>query len=523
MKVARVKEMRQMDRYAIENLQIPETVLMENAGLAALEVLEREIGVRGRRFLFLCGQGNNGGDGFVLARQVISRRGQVQVFILGDESHIQGAAGVNLTILRKITSSITVISSVEEIRSAVQEADAIVDALYGTGLNREIDGLAKEVIDYVNGSSKPVLSLDIPSGINGDTGAIMGTAIRANYTVTFGLPKVGNLLYPGFARAGKLYHSYISFPPALYEDETLKVALNEPLPLPPRNPDVHKGGMGDCLVIAGARTYLGAPFFAAMSFLKAGGGYARLAVPSSIIGTIASLGPEIVFLPQKETPEGSIAKENAGDLMEVAEKCDAVIIGPGLSLVGETKELVRFLVSKINRPMIIDGDGLTAIAEDPSCLKGRSAPTCLTPHPGEMARIVGSSIRDIVARRLEVTEETAGRLGVTVVLKGAHSVIGLPDGRTYINLTGNAGMATAGSGDVLTGTIAAMYGQGLSWEEAVKKGVYMHGLAGDLASRDLGEEGITASTIMSYLPCAVREDRINGFQAVVAKKIISLS
>jgi len=260
-----------------------------------------------------------------------------------------------------------------------------------------------------------------------------------------------------------------------------------------------------------------------MSFLKAGGGYARLAAPVSIIGTIATLGPEIVFLPQKETAQGSISFENADKLLEAAENCDLVVIGPGLSLAEETRALVRHLVERIERPLIVDGDGLTASAEDLSILRRRKAPTCLTPHPGEMARLRGLTTREINARRIEVAQEMARDLGVALVLKGAHSIIGLPDGRVYINLTGNAGMATAGSGDVLTGTIAAMYGQGLAWEEAVKKGTFIHGRAGDLARLDWGEEGVTARLIMEYLPSALKEDRKYGSARALAEKIKSLS
>lgn len=519
MKVARVNEMREMDRYAIDTLRIPEELLMENAGLAAIRVLEAERGISGCRHLLLCGQGNNGGDGFVCARQILSRGGDVHVLVLGDEHHFHGAAAINLAILHGLTPAIAPVTSADEVKHSLQEADVVIDALFGTGLNREITGLPYEVIHQVNASGKPVLSLDIPSGVNGDTGAVMGIAVRATYTVTFGLPKVGNLLLPGFSYGGKLFHSYISFPPTLYHRPELKVAINIPVPLPARDVDAHKGQMGDCLFIAGARNYFGAPFLSAMSFLTAGGGYARLAAPRSIIGTIATLGPEIVFLPQTETASGTLALTNKEHLWEVAQACDMVVMGPGLALEPETKELVRQLVRVIDKPVIIDGDGLTAVAEDLTCLKERTAITCLTPHPGEMARLTGRSITEIKRNRVAVLEETAQALHAIVVLKGAHTVIGCPDGRVVINLTGNAGMATAGAGDVLTGTIAAMAGIGLDWEEAVKKGVFIHGWAGDLAACARGEEGVTARTIMDYLPQAIMKDREGGSSSIIVKKI----
>jgi len=522
MKVARVQEMREMDRCAIENTGIPEIVLMENAGVAAVNALEANWGIPGRRFLVVCGQGNNGGDGFVCARQIISRNGKVRVIIVGEEERIRGAAAENLAILKRITDRVEFLSTLEALREALEEADIIIDALYGTGLSREIEGFSRQVIECINEAGKPVLSLDIPSGINGDTGAVMGVAVRASITVTFGLPKVGNLLYPGFAYGGKLFHSYISFPPSLYEGEGLSIAVNETVPLPPRDPAAHKGTMGDVLFISGASNYFGAPFLCAMSFLKAGGGYARLAAPKSIIGTIAALGPEIVFLPQEETKEGSLARANEGGLLAVASGCDFVVIGPGLSLVGETKGLVRELVRKIEKPVIIDGDGITAVAEDLSCIRDRKSPTCLTPHPGEMARITGLKVKDINSNRVEVLRQTVQELGAVIVLKGAHSLIGLPDGRIFINLTGNPGMATAGSGDVLTGTIAAMAGLGLPWEEAIKKGVFIHGRAGDLAAQHLGEDGVTARGILDYLPLALKEARVPAPGLHLAGKISSV-
>jgi len=495
---------------------------MENAGLAAIHALEREMPIAGRHHLLLCGQGNNGGDGFVCARQILSRGGQGEVLILGEEGRFQGAAATNLHILRGLTTAIRPLTSVDEVTHALRRSDLVIDALFGTGLNRPISGLAAQVIDAVNAAGKPVLSLDIPSGINGNRGTIMGKAIHATYTVTFGLPKVGNLLFPGFAYGGKLYTSHISFPPSLYNHPRLTVAINEPIPLPPRDRNAHKGQMGDCLFIAGARNYFGAPLFGALSFLTAGGGYARLAAPASIIGTIATLGPEIVFLPQAETSTGSLALANRDQLCTLGHACDMVVLGPGLSLDPETKELVRQLVRLIDKPMIIDGDGLTAIAEDLTCLAQRKAITCLTPHPGEMARLTGRPISDITGDRLGVLTEALPKLSVIIVLKGAHTLIGFPDGRVVMNLTGNSGMATAGSGDVLTGTIAAMAGLGLPWEEAVNKGVFLHGWAGDLAAAERGEDGVTARTILDHLPQAVRDDRLGLTKEQQSSKIISV-
>jgi len=305
-----------------------------------------------------------------------------------------------------------------------------------------------------------------------------------------------------------LAESYLSvIYPSLYDKDDLLVQTNDYIALPPRPAEAYKGAMGDVLFIAGAANYYGAPYLATMSFLKSGGGYSRLAAPRSVIPVIAKRGREIVYLPQDETEAGSIALKNKKALLETAAKVDMVVIGPGLSLHEETVTLVREITAKVKKPMLIDGDGLTAVAENPEILSGRKAPTILTPHMGEMARLTGKSAAEINANKMIILQETAKKLKATIVLKGAHSLIGLGDGRIYINLSGNAGMATAGSGDVLTGCIAAMYGLGLNADDAVRKGVFLHGYAGDLASGKKGVDGITAKDIMECLPPALQRDR----------------
>ena len=285
----------------------------------------------------------------------------------------------------------------------------------------------------------------------------------------------------------------------------------------PANPTAHKGSVGDVLFIAGAAGYFGAPYFSAMSFLKAGGGYARLAAPWSMTPFLATRGSEIVFVPQAETTEGSLSLKNKEALLALAGRVDMVVIGPGLSLADETQQLVRELAAGIEKPLLIDGDGITALADHPEILRGRRAPTILTPHPGEMSRLTGKSIIEIEKRRIPILRKACADLKGWIVLKGPHSLIGTPEGRVFINLSGNPGMATAGAGDVLTGTIAAMYGLGFPLEEAVRKGVFLHGLAGDLAAADKGEDGITAQDILNYLPYALKQDR-EGLDETLAER-----
>lgn len=507
MKVSKVTEMRSLDRYAIENFAILQELLMENAGEASYFVILNEFGIKNKKFVIICSIGNNGGDGFVVARKIHSNGGDVKIFILGDVNKFKGAAKINFDIVSKLPLEIRQIESIESIKSDVLHCDAIVDAIFGTGLSRNVEGLYRDVILLINKSGKKVFSIDIPSGINGDTGKIMGAAVKADYTVTFGLPKIGNMFFPGYEYCGKLYVTHISFPPSLYNKDSLKVAINNYIPLPPKDKNAHKGDFGEALFIAGAASYFGAPYFSALSFLKAGGGYSRLASPVSVTPFIANKGSEIVFVPQKETASGSLALENKNALLELSEKMDMVVIGPGLSLDEETQQLTRELTREIEKPLLVDGDGITAISKDLKVVKERKAPTILTPHLGEMSRITKMSVPDLDKNKIDVLQATSKDLNAIIALKGAHSLIGYPDEKVYINMSGNPGMASAGSGDVLTGTIAAMFGLGLPIEDAAKKGVFIHGFAGDLAAEDIGEDGITAQDILDYLPLAVKIDR----------------
>ena len=509
MKVARVDEMMDLDRRAAEQFGISEELLMENAGQAVYSVILRELGIKGNKFVVICGGGNNGGDGLVVARKIHSNGGEVKVFLLDEPTRFKGAARKNFEIVSKMSIKISRVNQVDSVISEVMTCDGIVDAIFGTGLVREVAGIHKDMIQAINKSQKTVFSVDIPSGINGDTGEVMGIAVKASYTITFGLPKLGNLLYPGYDYCGKLYLSHISFPPELYNSDAIKIAINSPVELRKRAKDTHKGSYGRALFIAGSANYLGAPYFSALSFLKAGGGLSYLATPKSISPFLASKGSEIVLLPQRETSSGSIALESKDDLLEFSQRADMVVIGPGLSLNEETQQLVRELIPRIDKPLLIDGDGITAICDDLTTIRNRKAATILTPHLGEMSRITKMEISRISKSKVDILQTTTKDLNTVIVLKGAHTLIGYPDQTVFINLSGNSGMATAGSGDVLTGTIAAMYGLGLPLGEAVRIGVFIHGVSGDLAAADKGEDGITAQDILDYLPKAVKFYRDN--------------
>ncbi len=510
MKVSTVEGMRRLDERAIREFGIPEQVLMENAGLAVFTAIARTWEVAGRRFVVLCGIGNNGGDGLVVARKLRSEGAQVATVVLGDPERLTGAARLQLELYRTGGGEVVADPELGDVDRVLAEADVVVDGLLGTGLTREVGGRYADVIGCINRCGKAVAAIDIPSGVDGDTGQVRGVAVRADLTVTFGLPKLGNLLHPGAALGGRLLVSHISFPPELWRADDLPVSIGLPSALPPRSPDGYKGSFGDVLVVAGAAGYYGAPTFAAMSVLKAGAGYVRLAAPRSVVPGLATGAREAVFVPQPETAAGSLALSALDGLVELGSAVDFVVVGPGVSLDEETAELVRRLVVAVDAPVLVDGDGLTAIAENLETVRKRAAPTVLTPHPGEMARLIGSDIATVRAAPVDTVRKVAADLGAVTLLKGARTLIALPDGTVRINPSGCSALATAGSGDVLTGTIAALHGLGLPVDEAAVTGVFVHGLAGDIAAVRHGEDGVTASDVLAALPEAVRrlrEDR----------------
>jgi ADP-dependent NAD(P)H-hydrate dehydratase / NAD(P)H-hydrate epimerase len=504
--------MRDADRRTIEEIGIPSLVLMENAGrqtVAAMEAMysdlaERHVGV-------LCGRGNNGGDGFVVARTLAQRGVDVSVFLLGHVADVRGDARTNLEILGRLGLTVIEVAdgqSWELHFSELSDCTLIVDAIFGTGLNAPVSGLVESVIADVNTSGIPVVAIDVPSGLSADSHHPIGPSIEATLTVTLGAPKLPLILPPAETRAGDIVIADIGIPAAVLDavegpriELLTRSAMRELIP--PRTPDSHKGDYGRVLLVAGSRGKTGAAHLCAIGALRSGAGLVTVATPTSCLDIVASMGAEYMTEPLDEAVNG-LDPDGVDRILDIAR--DVVAIGPGLGQAEGTREFVKQLVDKATMPLVVDADGLNAFADDPDRLAGREGrDIIITPHPGEMARLVGMSIEEVQASRIEVARNFAAAHHVYVVLKGHRTVIATPDERTFINPTGNPGMATGGTGDVLTGMIAAWLAQLLDAEAACRLAVYLHGMAGDLAEADESEIAMTSADLAEHIGDAILE------------------
>ena len=508
MKVTTVQQMRDMDRRAIEEIGIPGMALMEKAGSGAMDAACRHYGtLRGRRVVILCGGGNNGGDGLVAARYAVNQGAEVEVLLLTRKEKIRGDARINLEILEKLGHDLIEIrgdTAEEEIKEKLAGADLIVDALLGSGLTGEVEGLYRVAVGGINKAGGKVIAIDGPSGIDMDTGARLGTAVRADLTVTFGLPKRGHFLYPGKACCGDLEVIDIGFPIRMIEEtqittETLEHDMVTRM-LPPRGEDSHKGDFGHLLVLAGSVGYSGAAALAAGSALRVGAGLVTLAIPERLNPTMEAKLTEVITRPLPETKEGSLSREAVDPAAELAAGMDAAVLGPGLGSHPETVEFVREFILRCDIPLLLDADGINALADRTDLLNERSIGTIMTPHPGEFGRLLSITGSEVNSRRLELCEEYAARWGVVLVLKGAPTIISEAENGSRINTTGNAGLATGGTGGVLSGAIGGFLAQGLDPFHAALCGTHYHGLAGDMACGETGQRGMIAGDVMELLP-----------------------
>jgi len=510
MKIVTAEEMKKLDRKATTDYAIPSLLLMENAARGLVDQIEKRLGcAAGKRVVILAGRGNNGGDGIAAARHLRMRGARVIVYLLSPIEKVAGDAKSSLDIWMQTGGVLHVVGSFRwnHLTQELSESDWVIDALLGTGLSHPVEGDYAKAITLINRAGRTVVSVDIPSGISADTGELLGFAVKADYTFTMALPKWGHFLQEGLEHRGELAVIDIGFPPALIEAAKISVALITPEEMagfpPPRPRGAHKGTAGHLLVIAGSFGKKGAALMTALAALRCGTGLVTIALPKSIDLATADL-MEVMTLPLPETSEGTLSLAAEKMLLQATQGKDAVAIGPGLSQNEETQRLIQTLIAEVSLPMVVDADGLNALAGDLSALKRRKGPLIMTPHPGEMSRLIGKRTDLIQRERFTVAAEFAEKWGAVMVLKGAHTVVASPDGFVRVNQTGNPGMATAGTGDALTGMIAAWLAQGAAPVDAATWGVALHGTAGDLAAAEVGEISLITSDLIEKIPEAIQ-------------------
>jgi NAD(P)H-hydrate epimerase len=513
MRILTADQMREADRRTIEDLGIPSLVLMENAGrqvVAAMEGFFQDLS--DHRVAVICGKGNNGGDGFVVARTLHQRGVDVSVFVVGQVAEIKGDARVNIEILGRL--GITVVEIGDEGQwdlhfSEISDRDVIVDAMFGTGLRAALSGIYETIIADINGSSIPVVSIDIPSGLSADTHEVIGDCVDATVTVTLGAPKLPLILPPAEEKSGEVVIADIGIPLGIIDaldGPRIELLTRDEMRtlISPRAADAHKGDFGRVLIVAGSRGKTGAAILAAHGALKAGTGLVTIATPRSLLPILAAYAPDYMTEPLEETAEGTVHFAAAEQVLSLT--ADAIVMGPGLGRGEGVSTFVREVVDKCEVPLVLDADALTAFADEPSALVGREGrDVIITPHPGEMSRLLGCTIDDVQADRVGIARDFATAHKLHVVLKGYRTIIATSQGKCFVNPTGSPGMATGGTGDVLAGMLGAWMGQLLDAEAACRLAVYVHGAAGELADADQGEVSMTATDVVQHISDAVLE------------------
>jgi NAD(P)H-hydrate epimerase len=503
MKTVTTRQMKNIDRRTIEQAQVPGLQLMERAGRGAAQVALDLLGdPDGKMVVHFCGRGNNGGDGFVVARLLAEAGARPVVYLVGRIDEVKGEARENLERLQKMDIEIAEVKALEDVADP-EKADLVVDALLGTGLSGPVRGLMADLIGLINRAGPAVLSVDIPSGLEADSGRILGCAVRADHTVTMAFPKQGFYFSPGRELVGALSTVDIGIPDWAAEREKLQVETLDKSEMarliPSRAADAYKGSFGRVLVVAGSVGMTGAAALTSMAALRSGAGMVMLGLPESLNDIAEIKLTEVMTAPLPETENRSLSTAALNRIEELLSWADVVALGPGLSMHSETIALVRQLLPRMKHPTVVDADGLNAIAEDSSLLSTVQAPLVITPHAGELARLSGIDIPGEAPDRIQAVRSLAERYGLICVFKGAPTLIAEPQGALYINTTGNPGMATAGVGDVLTGMIAGFLAQGCSPLDAARLGVFLHGLAGDVAVEERGEWSLVAGDLLDAI------------------------
>ena len=512
MYIVTADEMREMDKATID-FGLPGRILMENAGRGAAQTLIKKFGdIAGKKVGVLAGRGNNGGDGFVIARCLVQKGIDVIVYLLSKASLVKGDALANLEMLYPLGIPVIEIPDNKTFHSnrvSMRHRDIWVDAIFGTGLKSDIGGYIKDIVIFINGLKKHVLAVDIPSGIDSDTGQVRGECIRAGATATFGYAKAGHYLYPGADYSGEIEIIDIGIPAFIADKVRPKQNLITcerigSLYLKPRAKDAHKGSAGHLFIVSGSPGKTGAAVMTATAAMRAGAGLVTIGVPKSLNSVIESMVLEAMTCPLPENSEGFLSESSFDAIMHnlAGKKCLAM--GPGLGTDPSTKSLVMKILRELKIPVVLDADGLNLLAGETRLLKKLKAPAVLTPHPGEMSRLAGIGIAAVQQNRVACARDFAREFNVHMVLKGAGTVIAHPDGRVFINSTGNSGMASGGMGDVLTGIIAGFIAQGYTEEEATHTGVYLHGAAADDLAESMGPFGFLASDLTGAIPLQIR-------------------
>jgi NAD(P)H-hydrate epimerase len=495
MKVVTARQMAELDRATIQQFGIPSLALMENAGRCCadriLRILEEKVGApQEASVAVVCGKGNNGGDGMVIARHLHNKGVYVEAFLLCEMDDLSKDARAQAEILRRLDLEVRVIrdtEGVEDLRTYLEEVHLCVDAIFGTGLSSPLSGTIREVVEVINLSMATVFAVDIPSGIDATTGRILGEAIRADHTGILGLPKIGNVLLPGSIHCGETEIYDIGIPSrAVFDAEIKTETLEEPVVksmLSVRPPDFHKGDAGRVYIIGGSPGMTGAPCLAGLAALRMGAGLVTVVVPASLRPIVEAKQMEVMCAGVPDGGGGHFTAEMIPPLLEAVAKADFIVVGPGLGMTEAAPRFLAELLPRLRVPFLLDADALNALAGQVDTLQSAGATCLITPHAGEMSRLTRESIEAIEASRIDSARHLAEEESVTVILKGARTVVATPKGDIFINMSGNPYMASAGMGDALTGMIAALASQGLSSTDAACAGVFLHGLSADLLVR----------------------------------------
>ena len=510
MKLVTGEEMRLIDKIAIEEYKIPGIILMEAAGRTVVEEIEEFLLLSAnKRVVVVCGKGNNGGDGFVIARHLLLKNYSVKVYLLASPEEIIGDSKANLDILMKLNCIPEYPIKADNLRKDLLESSLIIDAILGTGFKGNISYDIKSAIEIINASDTTVFSVDIPSGVMADSGAISQSVVMANKTIALQLPKIGNVNYPGALYNGELIVKDIGIPNRTHQELPLKnnVITKEALikVLPKRKGDTHKGTYGNALIVAGSAGMTGAAILSANAAMRMGAGIVRLAAPDSINSILESRLTEVITIPLKESKRGYMGIDDIDKVIGMLNISNAIAIGSGCGTTLELENLIRNVLEISEIPIVIDADGINVLSHKIDFLSKAKVPVILTPHPKEFSKLTGLSIQEINNNRVETARSFAVKWKVHLVLKGARTVVAYPNGEIYINITGNPGMATAGSGDVLTGMITGLLAQGIKPDIAVVAAVYLHGKAGDFAALEKGEYGLIAGDMVEAIPYVLKE------------------